>query len=313
MKTLWLDHWYEDAYAAWQKTGGPWLHGTADYWDVALRADGHDSRTHLINSDPNWQVTFSEFKPDVVCSQSIGRWGAYDGSPLSEFRRFTGCKLVGFCSYRADEQTYLGWDCLFTSFPWLVDHARSLGVRCEYMPLAFGRPVLDRIGELPKERDIPVAFVGGLGSRIWDKGTATMAAIAEAIPEFRWWGYKISDVPESLERTFMGPSWGLDYYRILARTKILVNRHGEIARGFGNNMRQYEAGGMGCLLVTDAKGEIANCFEYTNEKEAISILDFAYCGVYEDKGIEDRFHKDVMENHTYEARVPRFLEVVESL
>jgi spore maturation protein CgeB len=40
-------------------------------------------------------------------------------------------------------------------------------------------------------------------------------------------------------------------YRILGESKIVVNRHGEVAQGFANNMRLYEATLMGAVLVTE--------------------------------------------------------------
>lgn len=318
MKFFTLDFAYPDAWNALpHSTPQEWFHqcfGTADFLDVALRAAGHEAETFMVNADPHWQVAVTNYNPDCLISTNIGLWGAYEGSPLAEFRRMNPkLKLVAFCSYKADEQTYLGWNCLFTSFPWLVDHVRSLGVRCEYLPLAFGRPVLDRIGELPKERDIPVAFVGGLGSRIWDKGTATMAAIAEAVPEFRWWGYKVGDLPVALERTFQGAAWGLDMYRILARTKILVNRHGEIARSWANNMRTFEGAGVGCYLLSDCDGAFS-CNVYSSAEDAVDKIN-KVLGTWKHGGkhFAEASQATILEKHTYESRVPRFLSVIESL
>lgn len=313
-----IDHAYEDAWNALpHSTPEEWFQqcfGTADFLDVALRAAGHEATTHFTNGDPHYQLAIANFMPDVIISTAASRWGAYEGSPLSEMRRFNPkLKLVLFCSHKVDDYVLQGWDVIFSSFNWMPEHCKNLGVRCEYLPLAFGRPVLERIGELPKERDIPVAFIGGLGSRIWEHGTRTMAAIADVVPEFRWWGYKVGELPPSLERTHQGQAWGLDMYRILARTKICVNRHGEIARGFGNNMRQYEATGMGCVLLTDNAGELGlTCGEYHSPEEAIEHIAKLQSGtiakVYRMAGQGSTF-----ERHTYESRVPTFLSVVENL
>lgn len=321
-----LDHAYEDAWNALpHSTPEEWFQqcfGTADFLDIALRAAGHEATTHFTNGDPNYQLAIANFVPDVIISTAASRWGAYEGSPLAEMRRFNPkLKLVLFCSHRVDDYVLQGWDVIFSSFPWMVDHCKSLGVRCEYLPLAFGRPVLDRIGELPKDRDIPVAFIGGLGSRIWDSGTKTMAAIAEAVPSFKWWGYKLNDLHPSLERTYQGQAWGLDMYRILARTKICVNRHGEIAaRGgslFGNNMRQYEASGMGCILFTDHLGELQpemNAFYYTGTHADVKIIsDEMKSHPDEFKQFSDRGVENILANHCFENRMVPFLNVVENL
>ncbi len=249
------------------------------------------------------------FEPDVILSREAGRWS---GRYLRE--HFPRKKLICTCSHRVEDSQLVGFDAVFSSFKWMPEHCAAFGVRCEYLPLAFGRSVLDAVPPA-KERDIPVCFIGGLGSRIWDKGTKTIAAIAEAIPDFKWWGYvcgELRDLPESLQRSHQGAAWGIDMYRILARTKICLNRHGEIAGGWANNCRQYESGGMGCKLLSDCRGEV-NCAVYSSDEDAIQKIEYSQkWGNIGDCGPE-RLQHDVLNLHTFEARVPKMLEVVESL
>jgi spore maturation protein CgeB len=40
-------------------------------------------------------------------------------------------------------------------------------------------------------------------------------------------------------------------FKILARSKIVINRHGTIAGNYAVNMRMYEATGSGAMLVTE--------------------------------------------------------------
>jgi hypothetical protein len=311
MRFLTLDWYYPEAYeAAKRHPGGifDFCHGTSDYMDICLRAAGHEAMTIVVNGDPHWQVHVAEYKPTHIISQNVGMWGAYEGSPLSEMRRFAGCKLIGFCSYKAADQTLLGWDALFSSFPWMSDHCKSIGVRCEYLPLAFGKQVLRRLGEDPIERDIPVAFVGGLGNSIWSKGTTDMAAIADAIPEFRWWGYKVGVLPPSLERSHQGTAWGIDYYKLLHRIRILVNRHGEIAKGFANNMREFEGRGCGCFVASDCHGVFGKNWpsDWSNILMRIAQKEHTATMAHDQQ-------QDVLDCHCYENRVPEFLKVMESL
>ena len=49
-------------------------------------------------------------------------------------------------------------------------------------------------------------------------------------------------------------------FRILASSRIVLNRHITDARQYANNMRLYEATGVGSLLVTDAKENLADLF-----------------------------------------------------
>ncbi len=329
------NHWYPEAWDAWKRQGGPQLHGTADYWDVALRSAGHESETFILNNygaEPEFGMTtrcgdmlqaVSDYKPDVICSMEVGRFGAAKLRPW-----FPNHRLVAFCSHSASDADLHGFDVIFSSFKWMPDYCRSIGVRCEYLPLAFGRPVLDRIGPLPTERDIPVCFIGGLGNRIWDQGTRTMAEIAEAVPEFQWWGYvagSLSDLPVALQKSYRGQLWGIDYYKMLARTQICLNRHGEIAaKGvslLGQNCRQYESVGLGCLLLTDDAGELIGhgiedgltfCATYSDAADAIKQIKYYEHG-HIGGASPKRAQEFVLRDHTFESRVPAFIRVVESL
>jgi spore maturation protein CgeB len=54
-------------------------------------------------------------------------------------------------------------------------------------------------------------------------------------------------------------------YEVLARSLMTVNTHGRIAGEDANNLRLYEATGMGVLLVTDARRNMGQLFEVGSE------------------------------------------------
>ena len=58
--------------------------------------------------------------------------------------------------------------------------------------------------------------------------------------------------------------YGKDMYRILKKTKILINKHIEDTE-FAGNMRLFEATGSGCLLITDNKKDIDKFFNINEE------------------------------------------------
>lgn len=327
-----VDHVYEAAWAALpHNTMEQWFSegcfGTSNFWELALKGAGHEAATFVLNNYPDMTAMLGSifaYQPDVIASMEVGRFP-------SHMLRGTvpNAKIVAFCSHRADDVCFKGFSAIFSSFKWMPRHCTELGVNCEYIPLAFGRPVLDRIGPLPETRDIPVCFIGGLGSRIWDQGTKTMAAVAvaESVDGFGWWGYvagSMSDLPVALQRAHQGQAWGIDAYRILARTKIALNRHGEIARGFGNNCRQYEATAMGCMLLTDDPGELIGhgiecglefCATYKTPDDAIDSIRhyLSPTGAVIGGASQGRSREYVLANHCYENRVPKFLSVIESL
>jgi hypothetical protein len=80
-------------------------------------------------------------------------------------------------------------------FPHYVEQFANLGVRAVFNPLGFDPIVLQRTLE-PKERDIDVSFVGGVGNPShWKYGMEVLNAVAEAIPTFKWWGYGVETLP----------------------------------------------------------------------------------------------------------------------
>ena len=309
MKVVWLDFWYDAAFRAANTRDYEALHrfshGTSNYWDIALRAAGHESDTLIGNAEHDIIGKAVSMQPDVICSQNVGLY--YPA--LIRARGFKG-KLVAFCSYAAERRNLEGWDVVFSSFRWLVDEMNAAGLRAVYLPLAFGRAVLERV-EVPPERDIDVAFFGGLGSKIWSKGTADIAAVAERVPDFRWWGYRVGALPESLNRTYCGEAWGLNYFRLLMRTKIVINRHGEIAKGFGNNMRQYEALGAGAILLTDSMGGIRPLTDAAEYRSVDGCCDTIRAWLHHDYERGNDGQAEVLAKHCYENRVPAFLEAAE--
>lgn len=222
------------------------------------------------------------WNPEVVFIQDAS---FFPPSSLDVLRR-AGRLLVGQISCPMPPSECVSkLDLCFTSFPHYVDRLFALGVRrVEYMPLAFDPIVLRRTfpNGLPLVRDLPVAFVGGVGTNLhWKRGTETLELVAQRFGrKFSWWGYGLerlaSDSP--LRPCYCGDAWGRKMYDVLARAKIVVNRHGEVANGCGNNLRQYESTGCGALLVTDCAGEFrdgVDCLVYDDAASAIALIENA--------------------------------------
>ena len=77
------------------------------------------------------------------------------------------------------------------------------------------------------------------------------------------YGYGAQNLPynSKIRKNHRGERWGVDMYDILSRTKISFNRHINVAEKNANNMRLYEATGMGSLLLTDKKDNLKKLFE----------------------------------------------------
>lgn len=169
--------------------------------------------------------------------------------------------LVGQCSCPMPSAARISkFHLLFTSFPHYVKMFESLGVRAEYLPLAFDPRMTPARGE----RDLDITFVGGVGEDShWKTGTRLLEAIASAFKDsFHWYGYGLENLhaESPLRSNYRGTAWGKDMYAVYGRSKIVINRHGEVAGGFSNNLRMYEATGCGALLMTEKSFNLESLF-----------------------------------------------------
>jgi spore maturation protein CgeB len=99
-------------------------------------------------------------------------------------------------------------------------------------------------------------------------------------------------------------------YRVLARSRIVVNRHGDIAEGFANNMRLFEATGMGALLLTEEATNLGELFVPGQEVETYADADELVAKIRALLADEDRRaaiaaagQRRTLDDHTYARRM----------
>ena len=95
-------------------------------------------------------------------------------------------------------------------------------------------------------------------------------------------------------------------FTALARSKITVNNHIGIAENHANNMRLYEATGMGCLLLNDRKSDIAEMFEpgreivcYDSPEECLDLIRYYSKNASERERIAAAGQQRTLSEHTY--------------
>jgi spore maturation protein CgeB len=265
-----LGHDARDVIVNWEPIQRAWAreHGTATMLRRAARLvpslPGRALRQRLLHAVARAQV--EALDPEVVYLQDFWFFTERELRTMKAEGRY----LVGQLGSRPpDDGRVALCDLVLTSFPHFVPRLREQGIDCEYFPIGFYERVLDRLRAegLPcdpatDERDIPAAFVGGIhGPDVHRGGTALLERLAaEANVEF--WGYVKDELrPDSPVRArHHGEAWGLDMYRVLARAGVAVNRHGDIAEDYANNMRLFEATGVGALLVTESARNLPGLF-----------------------------------------------------
>jgi spore maturation protein CgeB len=316
--------------------------GTSDAFSTGLRAAGHEAAEVVANCLPlqaRWssrattrlrsragprarerllrriareQVT--DFEADVVLCQDMS---FFERSDLDAMRA-EGRLVVGqIASPPPDEDRVRAYDLVLTSFPHFVERFRALGVASEYLRLAFPAKVLDRLGA--KERRRPLTFVGSVHPGVHGEGVTLLERVAAEMP-LEAFGYGAEQLPEgsSLAAAHAGEAWGLDMYRLLAESRVTLNRHIAAAEGHANNMRLFEATGVGALLLTDAAPNLHEMFEpgievvtYTDADDLIEKARHYLEHEDERAAIAGAGQARTLREHTYERRAVELAAILE--
>jgi hypothetical protein len=202
----------------------------------------------------------------------------------------------------------VGYDLILTSFPHFVPEIAATGIASEYFRLGFEPRVATECGSMV--RDIDVSFIGGV-SKAHKSAIPLLEHLARHTP-IRFFGYGADELPPSspIRQRYGREVWGLDMYRVMARSKITLNRHISIARNNANNMRLYESTGMGALLLTERKDNLSELFEPDREVVTYSAPDEAVGKIEALLAEPERLAQiavagtaRTLREHTYQARM----------
>lgn len=322
---------------------------TADFYSRNLRNLGWDAVDVIANHtgllEKYWHENrmfdsaildhqIKSFDPEVVFFQDLSL--VRDATLHLEGRIRAG-QLS--CPWPGDE-IVSRFDILYTSFPHYIPRIEALGVRAVYNPLAFEPSVVWRLGaERPDEwrfRDIPngvtyewvkprihdVVFIGGVGNPShWKYGMEVLETVAREIPTFKWWGYGYDTLPadSALRRCYQGEAWGLQMYEILLQSKICLNRHGEVAEGYANNMRMFEATGCGAMLLTEQKQNLQDLFTddeafgYADSVWAVAMIRQFLANDNEREAMAKAGQQRTLRDHTYQQRMKTVSETLKGM
>lgn len=229
---------------------------------------------------PRWEAKImmaqiEAFRPDILLNQEITY---IDNRTLLPLRERNIAIMGQLASPLDHHEEYSAYELIISSLPNLVAHFRAKGVTSEFNQLAFEPSVLAALGPQPP-RDIDLSFVGSL-SPVHHARIRMLEFLAERAP-LRVWGNGAEKLPASspLHRCYQGEAWGRDMFNVLRRSRITLNRHIDMAEDWANNMRLYEATGMGALLLTDAKRNLGEIFRpgtevatYTSDEDCLNQI-----------------------------------------
>lgn len=213
----------------------------------------------------------------------------------------------------------MNYDLILSALPSIVDTARSWGLRSEWVPLGFD----DKWKTISpaSSRPIDAIFVGSF-TRLQKSTAPLLAEAAKLIPGLQIYGTAPSDVLREwgLESFHKGPAWGKDMFALLGQSKLVLNRHGEVAGPYAVNMRMFEATGSGALLVSENKSNLSSLFEpdsevlaYDTPQQAAQIARNILDNPSRLDAIALAGQNKTLATHTYSARARQITEIFETL
>jgi hypothetical protein len=216
-------------------------------------------------------------------------------------------------------------DFVVSSFPHFVKRYRAAGIDSELLRLAFLPAILERLNTIGATSDpwaikrSGAVFVGGFYPNTYDRVMPALEQLCREV-DVAVYGPSPEHLPDGspiLDR-YRGEAWGLEMYRLFAQARVVVNRHGDIAEGYANNMRLYEATGVGAALVTEAAPNLPDILE--PEREVVTYRDgdelvARVRGLLEDPEraatVGAAGQRRTLRDHTYDVRMRELSEMLE--
>lgn len=284
--------------------------------DHGIRPTGniHDQRREIVRS----QVEV--FLPDVVY---VFEWCPLGDGFVTELRERVGLVAGEIASPLPKDRTFRGYDLMISSWPPLVDYFRGEGIEAEHVRLGFDRRVLDRLG--PRQLRHEVTFVGGFADSHPDRIPWLEELIRDVDIEVYCYGLERTREDSPIRRQYRGQAWGMEMYRALQQSKITLNRHARIdVRGsvnseWCNNMRLYEATGVGTCLLTESRPHLAELFvpdvevaTYCDSAECLEKIRYLLNDEKEREAIAVAGQKRTLRDHGYGLRMEELLDHFEA-
>jgi hypothetical protein len=208
------------------------------------------------------------FHPDVLILTDLH---LYPASVLRKFKS-QNLLLVGHISSQIHEGTPLEmYDLLLSSIDKYLLDFQKMGIESfKFLP-AFDYKCLPKI---PSVRDIDCVFLGSVYP-----GTAPLLhEVKKHVPNIQIFAPALTTEMKQLglEESYQGAVYGNQMYEILARARLVINRHGNPISTYGN-VRTFEVTGMGAGLLTEMNPRLKTIFE--PNKEVFTYTDITDIGI----------------------------------
>ncbi len=270
----------------------------------------------LHSSDSRfWEILSTQIRaytPDIVYNHDPSGISAGLLKPMLP----PGCALVAqIAAPRNPDTEWHLYDLVISSLPNFVAAFRSEGISAEYLPLSFEVRILNGLPSLV--RDIPLSFVGSITRAHHDRAIFLETVARET--DIAIWGDGVGTLPSNsaVRRRYREMAWGLAMFTLLGRSQITVNKHIDVSEDCANNMRLFEATGMGACLVTDWKENLEELFDpghevvaYHSTEECLALIQYYRTHSEERERIARAGQARCLRDHSYSKRMGELAQIL---
>jgi spore maturation protein CgeB len=254
----------------------------------------------------------AQYNPDVLLNQTMD---GHIGHFLREMKSHISLLVGQIASPLPPGDDFGCYDLIISSLPNFVEYFRRTGVAAELHLFGFEPGILTKLGL--HEKSIPVSFVGGL-SRDHTSRITWLEYLCRHT-DIEVWGYGVDTLPKDswIRKRYKGKAWGVGMYQVLRYSKITVNYHIGVAGSYANNMRLFEAAGVGCLLVTDWKVNLDDIFRvgtevvaYANPEDCAEKISYYLKTDSDRSAVAAAGQARILQHHTYAHRMEELVEIL---
>lgn len=274
---------------------------------------GRQSNAHAC-SYAILMAQIQHYKPDVLLNQSMDDISAGFIKEAKPYVRFTVGQHAA--TSLPEDEDLSGYDLLISSFPPTRAYFTKKGLRAHLCRLGFEPRVLSSL--TPHDEKWDISFIGSF-FRVHSSRARLLEVLCRRFPDLKIWSPSIGNLSQDspIRDHYVGQAWGRQMYQVLHSSKMTLNHHGDVAP-YANNMRLFEATGVGTCLLTDWKANLKEMFEpgkelvaYRSPEECLELVQY-YLEHDEERNVIARAGQArTLHEHTYSHRMQEFVDLVE--
>lgn len=254
------------------------------------------------------------YQPDILLNQAIN---CISCQFMHKIKPNVGFLVGQHAATRLDESENWGvYDLVVSSFPPTVEWFHKKGIPAELHRLGFEPQILSSLHK--KGKIYNVSFIGSLMPKTHNDRVVLLEEVCRKVNTIKIWTPDINQLSKNspIRKAYSGEAWGRSMFQLLHDSKITINHHGSIPP-YANNMRLYEATGVGTLLITDWKKNITDMFEpdkeivvYRTPEECTELIQYYLEHDKEREAIARAGQERTLKDHIYFKRMEELVNLV---